>query len=312
VHLGMVDDFYASFEWSDGGILHAHIAFWIVGSPRIDKIQIPKEIDNDDDDADDLDDVVEIDVTAEDKTVLTHDQAASLLASFWDPVLTEYNVAKAARAHATAVGCQPNPASYSATHAVSAHGDLCQDTGPRQKLGKKSEREKPSPESLSYEALTHCLLNREPLTWTHGNGGIRFSDKEKAEAEKACWDELHHILEECGRVQPPANWKQAESECAATARSASDITAADISISDISNADISHADTSTCDAPSAIIPRSQALPATQEQRDQQRAYARKLFVAALAEWVNMHDLHRPFALGPPSKDQPCAAVDNEH
>ena len=26
----------------------------------------------------------------------------------------------------------------------------------------------------------------------------------------------------------------------------------------------------------------------------------------------MHDLHRPFACGPPSKDQPCASVENEH
>jgi hypothetical protein len=60
------------------------------------------------------------------------------------------------------------------------------------------------------------------------------------------------------------------------------------------------------------IPSSQALPATRARREQQQASARKFFVAALAEWVNMHDLHRPFALGPPSKEQPCAAVDNEH
>ena len=43
-----------------------------------------------------------------------------------------------------------------------------------------------------------------------------------------------------------------------------------------------------------------------------RANARKMFVAALAEWVNMHDLHRPFPLGPPSKDQPCTSIENEH
>jgi hypothetical protein len=49
-----------------------------------------------------------------------------------------------------------------------------------------------------------------------------------------------------------------------------------------------------------------------ENQDEKRATARKLFVAALAEWVNMHDLHRPFACGPPSKDQPCASVENEH
>ena len=43
-----------------------------------------------------------------------------------------------------------------------------------------------------------------------------------------------------------------------------------------------------------------------------RALARKTFVAALAEWVNMHDLHAPFPMGPPGKDQACATVENEH
>ena len=43
-----------------------------------------------------------------------------------------------------------------------------------------------------------------------------------------------------------------------------------------------------------------------------RVRARMHFVAALAEWVNMHDLHKPYALGPPGKEQPCAHVDHEH
>ncbi len=33
-HLGYVDDYYASFEWSDGGLFHAHVAFWVVGDPH--------------------------------------------------------------------------------------------------------------------------------------------------------------------------------------------------------------------------------------------------------------------------------------
>ena len=43
-----------------------------------------------------------------------------------------------------------------------------------------------------------------------------------------------------------------------------------------------------------------------------RARARVLFVAALAEWVNMHDHHKPYPLGPPGKDQSCAHVEHEH
>ena len=47
-HFGSVDDFYASFEWSNGGLVHVHIALWIVGSPRIDKVLVPKEHDEED------------------------------------------------------------------------------------------------------------------------------------------------------------------------------------------------------------------------------------------------------------------------
>ena len=40
---GHVDDEYVSFEWSSGGMLHAHMAFWVIGAPRIDKIEVPRE-----------------------------------------------------------------------------------------------------------------------------------------------------------------------------------------------------------------------------------------------------------------------------
>ena len=38
---GYVDDCYASLEWSAGRFILTHIAFWIVGSPRIDKVVVP-------------------------------------------------------------------------------------------------------------------------------------------------------------------------------------------------------------------------------------------------------------------------------
>ena len=34
---GHVDDEYVSFEWSSGGMFHAHMAFWVIGAPRIDR-----------------------------------------------------------------------------------------------------------------------------------------------------------------------------------------------------------------------------------------------------------------------------------
>ena len=35
-------------------------------------------------------------------------------------------------------------------------------------------------------------------------------------------------------------------------------------------------------------------------------------MAALAEWVNMHDLHLPFPMGPPGREQACACIEHEH
>ena len=40
---GHADDEYVTFEWSAGGMVHVHMAFWIVGAPRIDKIEVPRE-----------------------------------------------------------------------------------------------------------------------------------------------------------------------------------------------------------------------------------------------------------------------------
>ena len=41
---GRVDDFWSSFEWSAGGMVHCHIAYWIKGAPRIDKVVVPDAI----------------------------------------------------------------------------------------------------------------------------------------------------------------------------------------------------------------------------------------------------------------------------
>ena len=42
-HSGEVDDWYVTFEWSEGGIVHAHMALWVAGAPRMDKIEAPRE-----------------------------------------------------------------------------------------------------------------------------------------------------------------------------------------------------------------------------------------------------------------------------
>ena len=74
IFIGHVDDFYASSKWRSGGILHAHMAFWIVGSPCIDKVLVPKE---------QGDQVADITATCDTDVVLPQTKAANLMACFW-------------------------------------------------------------------------------------------------------------------------------------------------------------------------------------------------------------------------------------
>ena len=214
-------------------MLHAHMAFWIVGSPRIDHIVVPKQMDES---------TYEITAQWETDVVVPQTEAANRMASFWDRVFCEFNVAKAMK-HANDIQALPDAAHEE--NAKLMRGDV----GTRQKLGKKKEKEQSSPETLSYKTLAHCLL-----------GCLDMTEIE----EGHCWDELNHIVQNCSRNV------------------------------------------------NASEPALGSPGATEEEKEQRRAHARKLFVAALAEWVNMHDLHKPYALGPPGKDQACAAVENEH
>ena len=253
-HFGHVDDFWLSFEWGAGGIVHAHIAFWIVGSPRIDKIVVPKEKENN---------VVEVDVTDEDATVLLHEQAAVQMAAFWDRVLAEFNVSKALKGDADAQALPgPEKGTTASERNDPLHGlyDLCEEIGRRQQMGKAAERQSPSPECLSYETLMHCLLESGDFV---------------PESDERCWLEPDEIFGACGRGDLTNPQDEANTEHARESR------------------------------PGESRPGSAS-------REMKSARARKVFVAALAEWVNMRDVHRPFALGPPSVEQSCATIENEH
>ena len=80
---GYVDDFYASLEWSAGGLIHSHIAFWIVGSPRIDKVVVPTGTKLD---------AAEMDATKAESFILPQEEAANIMATFWDRAITELSV----------------------------------------------------------------------------------------------------------------------------------------------------------------------------------------------------------------------------
>ena len=88
---GHVDDEYVSFEWSSGGMVHVHMAFRVVGAPRIDKKEVPQEKEDEHEGKA----WVQIDVVPEGATVVPQSEAANRLATFLDRAFTEFNVAKA-------------------------------------------------------------------------------------------------------------------------------------------------------------------------------------------------------------------------
>ncbi len=108
------------------------------------------------------------------------EEAATLMASFWDDAYSEFNLSKA-----LAGGVDPD-ASLQLLSAILQVEQLhvnTQDTGPRIKLGRKLERERPSPESLSYVVMRHRLFDR--LT------GIT------KQREQQCWQESYQQLNSC-------------------------------------------------------------------------------------------------------------------
>ena len=117
---GNVDDCYATCDWSEGGRIRAHMAFWIVGAPRIDNIAVPR--------AKEDGAVVEIDAAPPGAEVVAEAEAADRLATFWDRAYTEFNVAKAV---ADPSCTQPGAASH--------------DVGARQCLGPAEEKKVRSP-----------------------------------------------------------------------------------------------------------------------------------------------------------------------
>ena len=140
---GLVDDLYATFEWSAGGMVHLHIAVWIAGAPRIDRIDKAPDGDPDNEEA------IFHDLDMDGEVVLEQGEAASRLASFFDRAYTEWNLQK------PPVG----------KHIESTEAG---QPGRRLKMGKTEERSCPAPDMLSERSLQMLLaLNpgNAPTAW---------------------------------------------------------------------------------------------------------------------------------------------------
>ena len=162
-HLGVVDDLYASFDWSQRVIVNAHIAFWIVGSPRIDKDQVPKQQHEESEG-----NLMEMDVPIDAETNMPQEEAASLMAALRGSACTERNLARAIIGAYTSTVAEPADKVFTAVAAA---------TGPRIQLHRKLEREMPSLNSLSHKTMRHCLLG--------GLAKLTFEEE-----EDRCWQEL--------------------------------------------------------------------------------------------------------------------------
>ena len=119
-------------------MVHVHIALWIVGAPRIDKVLVPES---------EQMDFEEVDWEAEDQVILNDGEAATVLATFYDRAYTEYNTLK-----------DPDDARSAAAR------------GRRSKLGKTLERGTASPDMLSEAALQVLLdghAQEEDAAWAN-------------------------------------------------------------------------------------------------------------------------------------------------
>ena len=191
--------------------------------------------------------------------------------------------------------------------------DLCPSVGVRSKLGRTKERATKTPESISWPTLAHCLLG---ATAAPSTANARAAEKRAAAAvaeEKRAIDEItKRFAREKAKAETDARAAEEEAKAEAAAKAAEKRSAAEAVAKATEEQecwDELGEILLACARPDWPRELCTSDPDSVEGR---RALARKTFVAALAEWVNMHDLHAPFPMGPPGKDQPCATVENEH
>jgi hypothetical protein len=130
--IGRVDDYWASYEWSAGGMVHVHVALWITGSPRVDKVlaQEPSAAS-----PDETDRKRGREILLEDRgyVVLTDTQCANLMGAFYDKAYAEWHPGKDADGHAANAPSERN------------------------KQGRIGERKVPAPEMVSHDSLMWLL-----------------------------------------------------------------------------------------------------------------------------------------------------------
>ena len=270
---GRVDDFWATFEWSAGGMVHVHVAYWIVGSPRIDKVVFPGRSE---------DDTREVLWMDDDGVAMEDNAAAAAMAAFYDRAYTEWNLLK--------------PSSPSEQTAAAR--------GSRASLGRTGEKSVRSPESLSFSALE--VLLQGGLRERDGDRGL--SHSEQPFQTQGC---VRSSLSQGGSVASNPPEKQPDRMDGTKGLESTSPDSADaVPLQELA-AWGELADIIRVGKLKDSWPIEDASLQGPEHRAARASVARRAFIATLAEWVQMHDNHLPFPMGPPDKSQACAKVENE-
>ena len=138
-------------------------------------------------------------------------------------------------------------------------------------MGVKAERSTTSPECLSYDTLMHCLPESD---------AVHVDDADR------CWSELYGILSSCGRDPVPTNGptdippaKRPDApDGKKEHRSGQALPATD------SDAKAEHRSGQALAATDSDAKAEPVEGDGTQTREQKSAWARKTFVAALAEW----------------------------
>jgi len=154
---GRVDDWWACYEWSGGGLVHVHVCLWIKGAPRIDKVKTGA-----------VTGAVEETLWTEDGQVdLSGDAAAKALNSFFERLYTEWNLKKT----------EPDQAAC---------------ISERRKMSKHQLKHHISPDMVSIAAYQELL--RQGVAPSEGGADAAEQELDGVEDDTAVWEDLAGLL----------------------------------------------------------------------------------------------------------------------
>ncbi len=139
---GNKDDYWASYEWGAGGIVHLHVLLWKSGSKRIEKVVRPDACGN---------------VPMHEDDAILETEAANLLGEYYTPHISEMNADKIAGVHARREaerqGGEPRK--------LPGEAEIGQRQKAKHRRKAKGSTQRPphDPCEIDWESFTDILLN---------------------------------------------------------------------------------------------------------------------------------------------------------